>query len=137
MVSATSTSHQVKNVLRVTYGILPLLAGADKFLHIFTHWEKYLYTEFAEFLALQPHTFMLIVGIIEIIAGIVVLVKPKIGGMIVGFWLLAIVVNLFLKGEYYDIALRDLVLSIGAFMLARLSSITYEPVADRTTTTPH
>jgi uncharacterized membrane protein YphA (DoxX/SURF4 family) len=137
MVSATSASHQVRNVLRITYGLLPLVAGADKFLHVLTHWEKYLYSGFPELLSLQPHTFMLIVGVIEIIAGIIVLVKPKIGGMIVGFWLLAIVVNLFLKGEYYDIALRDLGLSIGAFMLARLSYIPYESAADSTTTTDH
>lgn len=123
MVSATSISNQVRNTLRVTYGLLALLAGADKFLHLFTHWEKYLYTGFPEMLSLQPHTFMLIVGVIEIIAGIIVLVNPRVGGIIIGCWLLGIVVNLFLKGEYYDIALRDLVLSIGAFMLARLSSI--------------
>lgn len=134
MVSASSTSHQVKNVLRITYGLLALLAGADKFLHLFTHWEKYLYDWFPEFLSLQPHTFMLIVGVIEIIAGIIVLVKPKIGGIIVGFWLLGIVVNIILSGEHYDIALRDMVLSIGAFMMARLSYIPYEPAADRTTT---
>jgi uncharacterized membrane protein YphA (DoxX/SURF4 family) len=139
MVSATSASHQVRNVLRITYGLLPLVAGADKFLHVLTHWEKYLYSGFPELLSLQPHTFMLIVGVIEIIAGIIVLVKPKIGGMIVGFWLLAIVVNLFLKGEYYDIALRDLGLSIGAFMLARLSYIPYDPAIedDKTTTTKY
>jgi hypothetical protein len=137
MASATSTSHQVKNVLRVTYGLLPLLAGSDKFLHLLTDWHKYLYHGFAEILSVQPHTFMSIVGVVEIIAAIIVFVKPKIGGIIVGFWLLGIVVNLILKGEYYDIALRDLGLSVGAFMLARLSAITYEPTADRTTTTIH
>ena len=130
MESASASSRQVRDILRITYGLLALLAGSDKFIHVFAHWEKYLYDGFPEMLNVQPHTIMTIVGIVEIIAGIIVLVKPKIGGIIVGFWLLGIVVNIFLTGENYDIALRDLVLSVGAFMLARLAYIPHEPAAE-------
>jgi hypothetical protein len=71
---------------------------------------------------MQPHAFMNIVGIIEIIAGVLVLVKPRIGSLIVALWLLGIAFNLLLTGQYYDVAVRDTVMAIGAFSLYLLSS---------------
>jgi hypothetical protein len=96
------------------------VAGADKFTHILTDWDKYLAPVVTEVIPVQPHTFMLIVGVIEIIAGIIVLTRPKLGSLIVGLWLVGIAINLLLTGQYFDIAVRDLVMAIGAFSLYML-----------------
>lgn len=112
--------ERVTTLLKWTYGLVPIVAGADKFMHLLTDWEKYLAPVVTDIIPLAPHTFMSIVGIIEIIAGIIVLAKPKIGSLIVGFWLLGIVINLLLSGQYYDIAVRDTVMAIGAFSLFML-----------------
>lgn len=118
--AAASQVERVTSILRWTYGLVPIVAGADKFTQILTNWDKYLAPVVTDIIPLQPHTFMLIVGVIEIIAGIVVLAKPKLGSLIVGFWLLGIVVNLLLTGQYFDIAVRDAVMAIGAFSLYML-----------------
>ena len=120
--TATSQANRVASILRWTYGLVPIVAGADKFTHLLTDWDKYLAPVVADIIPLQPHTFMLIVGVIEIIAGIIVLVRPKVGSLIVGFWLLGIVINLLLTGQYFDIAVRDAVMAIGAFCLYILLS---------------
>ena len=125
MATATSTNYssaddrveRVANILRWTYGLVPIAAGADKFTHLLTDWNQYLAPVVTDIIPLSPDTFMSIVGVIEIIAGIIVLVKPKLGSLIVGFWLLGIVINLLLTGQYYDIAVRDTVMAIGAFSL--------------------
>jgi len=109
--------------LKATFIILPIAAGLDKFTHILTDWDKYLHPRFADMLPFAPHTFMLIVGVIEIVAGIIVFINPRIGGFIVMAWLIAIALTLLAGGEYLDIAVRDLVISIGAWSLARLSAI--------------
>lgn len=111
---------RVSSVLKWTYGLVPIAAGADKFAHVLTDWDKYLAPVVTDILPLAPHTFMSIVGVIEIIAGIIVFVKPRIGSLIVGFWLLGIVINLLLTGQYFDIAVRDTVMAIGAFSLYML-----------------
>jgi len=118
--AAATQAYRVTSVLRWTYGLVPIIAGADKFTHILTDWDKYLAPVVTDIIPLQPHTFMLIVGVIEIIAGIIVLARPKLGSLIVGFWLLAIVINLLLTGQYFDIAVRDAVMAIGAFSLYML-----------------
>ena len=111
---------RVTSILRWTYGLVPIVAGVDKFSDILTNWDKYLAPVVTDIIPLQPHTFMLIVGVIEIIAGIIVLAKPKLGSLIVGLWLLGIVVNLLLTGQYFDIAVRDAVMAVGAFSLYML-----------------
>lgn len=116
-VSTTDKITRVTTILKWTYGLVPIAAGADKFIHLLTDWEKYLAPVVTDIIPLTPHAFMSIVGVIEILAGIIVLVKPKIGSLIVAFWLLGIVVNLLLTGQYYDIAVRDAVMAIGAFSL--------------------
>jgi uncharacterized membrane protein YphA (DoxX/SURF4 family) len=118
--AATTQADRVSSILRWTYGLVPIVAGADKFANILTDWDKYLAPVVTDIIPLTPNTFMGIVGVIEIVAGIIVLVKPKIGSLIVGFWLLGIVINLLLTGQYYDIAVRDAVMSIGAFSLFML-----------------
>jgi uncharacterized membrane protein YphA (DoxX/SURF4 family) len=112
-----SQTEKVISLLRWTYGLVPIIAGADKFMHLLTDWDKYLAPAIANLLPLQPHTFMSIVGIIEIVAGALVLIKPKIGSLIVGLWLVGIAINLLLTGQYYDVAVRDTVMAIGAFSL--------------------
>ena len=112
---------RVTTILRWTYSLVPIIAGLDKFTNILTDWHKYLAPIVTDILPLEAHTFMYIVGVIEIIAGVIVLVRPKIGSLIVGLWLIGIVINLLLTGEYFDIAVRDTVMAIGAFSLYMLS----------------
>lgn len=108
------------NLLKYTYGIVPIVAGLDKFTHLLTDWDKYLAPVVADILPFSTGMFMNIVGIIEIIAGILVLIKPKIGSLIVALWLVGIAINLLLSGQYFDVAVRDLVMAIGAFSLYML-----------------
>jgi len=117
-----SHTERVLTLLRWTYGLVPIVAGADKFMHILTDWDKYLAPAIANILPMAPHTFMSIVGIIEIIAGVLVLIKPRIGSLIVSLWLVGIAFNLLLTGQYYDVAVRDTVMAIGAFSLWLLTS---------------
>ena len=110
-------------LLRLTFGIVPIVAGLDKFTNLLTHWENYIHPGIADMLPFPPHTFMMIVGVIEIIAGIIVLAKPAIGGHIVAAWLTLIALTLLASGNYLDVAVRDLVMAIGSFSLARISKI--------------
>jgi uncharacterized membrane protein YphA (DoxX/SURF4 family) len=105
------------NLLKYTYGLVPIVAGLDKFTHLLTDWNKYLAPVVTDLLPFQPDTFMYLVGVIEVLAGILVFIKPKIGSLVVGLWLLGIAFNLLLTGQYYDIAVRDAVMAIGAFSL--------------------
>jgi uncharacterized membrane protein YphA (DoxX/SURF4 family) len=107
----------VSNLLKYTYGLVPIVAGLDKFTHLLTDWNKYLAPVVTDMLPVQADTFMYLVGVIEVIAGILVLIKPRIGSLIVGLWLIGIAINLLLTGQYYDIAVRDAVMAIGAFSL--------------------
>lgn len=120
---ANHTIKPVFNTLRLTYGLVPIIAGFDKFTDLLTNWDKYLNPQMANMLPFAPHTFMLIVGVIEIVAGIIVLAKPAIGGYIVMAWLACIALTLIASGNYLDVAVRDLVMAIGAFSLARISKL--------------
>lgn len=113
------------NALKIAFVIAPVIAGLDKFFNFLTNWTKYLAPQVPSLLNITPATFMMGVGVVEIIAGLGVLFKPKIFSFVVCAWLVGIIANLFLVGGYYDIALRDLGLAIGAFALGELS-ITHE-----------
>src|SRR5688572_17019905 len=102
--TTATQADRVISILRWTYGLVPIVAGADKFTNLLTEWHKYLAPIVTEIIPLSPETFMMIVGVIEIVAGIVVLVKPKIGSLIVSIWLVAIAINLLLTGQYFDVA---------------------------------
>ena len=120
----TSTpAYQAYQILHIGFTVAPLLAGLDKFLHLLTNWDQYLAPVVNNTLGGRGHQFMLVVGVIEMIAGVGVLLKPKIFGYVVGLWLLGIIVNLLLIPGFFDVALRDLGLSLGAFALARLAAI--------------
>lgn len=116
-----SNVQLVKKVLKYTFGIVPIVAGLDKFTNVLTDWSHYVSDGMAGILPFEPTTFMMVVGVIEIVAGILVLVKTKIGAYIVSAWLTAIALSLILSWTYVDVAVRDLVMAIGAFSLAKLS----------------
>jgi uncharacterized membrane protein YphA (DoxX/SURF4 family) len=108
-------------VLRLTYGLVPVVAGLDKFTNLLVDWKSYIAPFAAERLPMSPATFMGVVGVIEIVAGLVVLLGfTRVGGYVVAAWLAAIAANLVLAG-HYDIAVRDLVMAVGSFSLARLA----------------
>lgn len=118
---ATGPVQQAYLALRTIFTVAPLLAGADKFLNALTTWEQYLAPQIPSLIGVTPELFMRGVGIIEIAAGVLVAVAPRIGAYVVMAWLLAIIGNLAILGGHWDIALRDLGLAAGAFALARLS----------------
>jgi uncharacterized membrane protein YphA (DoxX/SURF4 family) len=115
-------------LLKVTYGVVPIVAGADKFFNLLTEWTKYLNPDFAAMLPFSASTFMAIVGIIEIVAGILVFIRTELGAYVVAAWLVCIAVTLILSGNYLDVAVRDIVMAVGAFTLARISHLKSERV---------
>ena len=119
--SETQYSEHAYNVLKTGFVLAPIVAGADKFFNYLTEWPDYLAPFFPELLNVSPNTFMMGVGVVEIVVGIGVLVKPKIFAYVLSAWLLGIIFNLFMLGGYYDIALRDLGLALGAFALGQLA----------------
>ncbi|HEX2465738.1 MAG TPA: hypothetical protein VHR17_14040 [Thermoanaerobaculia bacterium] len=122
LVVAERPAHQAYSILRVGFALLPIVAGLDKFMHLLVEWNHYLAPAVAQALPVDAGTFLMIVGVIEIAAGILVAVAPRIGGYVVAAWLWGIIVNLLMMGNYYDIALRDFGLSLGAIALARLAT---------------
>jgi hypothetical protein len=119
--TASSPAYQAFWILRFGFTVAPILAGLDKFLHLMVNWDQYLPGVVANMSPIAPHTLMLVVGVIEIVAGIGVAVKPRIFGYVVAAWLAVIIINLLLIPGYFDVALRDLGLLLGALALARLS----------------
>ena len=108
-------------LLRTVFTIAPIAFGLDKFFDILTDWEQYLAPWINDIVPGNAHQAMLTVGVIEIIAGIAVAVAPRYGSLLVAGWLAGIVVNLVSMGEYYDVALRDFGLLVGALALAVLA----------------
>jgi len=121
--NSNDTVRSVQSILRFTFGLVPIVAGLDKFTVILTDWDMYLHPGIASMLPLSVHTFMQIVGVIEIVAGVLVLIRPAIGGYVVMAWLICIALQLLASRKYLDVAVRDLVMSIGAMSLARLSKV--------------
>jgi uncharacterized membrane protein YphA (DoxX/SURF4 family) len=118
---AARPAYQAHLILHVGFTALPIVAGLDKFFHVLVDWDQYLAPVVAGVLPVSPHTFMLLVGVIEVVAGLLVAFWPRLGGYVVALWLWGIIVNLLLARGYYDVALRDFGLSLGALALARLS----------------
>ena len=123
-INFTSKVNSARKILLWVFGLIPILAGLDKFFNLLTDWEKYL-DPLKEYLPIPARTFMMIVGIIEIIAGILVFSIPKVGAYIVAAWLFCISIVLIF-GMYYDIAVRDLAMALSAFCLGQLFSSTHE-----------
>jgi len=113
---------QAYEILHWGFTIAPILAGADKFFHLLCDWDKYLAPQVVSMLPFSGHTFMQIVGVIEIVAGIGVMLLPRIFAYVVSAWLVGIILNLLIAGAYFDVALRDLGLALGALALGRLAT---------------
>jgi hypothetical protein len=115
-------------LLRIAFTVAPILFGLDKFVGVLTDdWTRYLASEFNSILPGSAQDAMYLVGAIEIVAGLVVLVAPRFGGLLVAAWLAGIIVSLLLVGGYGDIALRDFGLLLGALTLSRLASAYAKP----------
>lgn len=112
---------RVWTILKFTYGLVPIVAGLDKFTNILTDWSQYLNPAIVNMIPVTPEGFMMIVGVIEIAAGFIVLFRTELGAYIVSAWLLAIAVTLLTSGRFLDVAVRDTVMAIGAFCLGRLT----------------
>jgi hypothetical protein len=110
-------------LLRIGFTVAPILFGIDKFAHVLVNWDRYLAPEFVDLFNVSAHTLMYGVGVIEIVAGLVVALRPRFGGYLVTAWLAGIIVNLLMIGGYYDIALRDFGLLLAALTLARLATV--------------
>ena len=113
--------YQAFLMLRLAFTVAPLVAGIDKFFNGLVHWEKYLASWANDILPGTATTGMHIIGVVEIVAGVVVAIKPKFGAPLVAAWLGGIVINLLTYSGYYDIALRDFGLMLGALTLTRLA----------------
>jgi hypothetical protein len=116
----------VYNILRITFVIVPVVAGIDKYTNVLTDWDKYLNPTLAGLLPFSAEVFMRIAGAIEVLAGIFVLLKPSEGGLVVAAWLALIALTLIAGGNYLDVAVRDLVMAISAFSMSRFAKIVHE-----------
>jgi len=116
-----SPTHQAYRVLHVGFVLAPLIAGVDKFFNVLTDWTQYLSPVFPNLLHVSKQLFMYGVGVVEIVAALLVLFVPTVGAYVVMAWLWGIIINLLAYHGYYDIALRDFGLSVGALVLARMS----------------
>jgi hypothetical protein len=122
MTDSTTAARQAFLLLRIGFTVAPILFGLDKFAEVLTDdWARYLAPEFNDILPGSAEDAMTIVGVIEVVAGIVVAVAPRYGSLLVAAWLGGIIVNLLLAGGYGDVALRDFGLMLGALTLARLA----------------
>ena len=116
-----SPEHQAFLLLRTVFTVAPIAFGLDKFAGVLTDWEKYLAPWINDLVPGDAHQAMLLVGVVEIVAGLLVAVRPSIGGYVVALWLAGIIMDLLTLGGYADVALRDFGLLVGALALARLA----------------
>lgn len=122
IVTGNPEINRLQTIMKITFVVVPIVAGLDKFFNILVQWDTYLAPSTLEMLPFSGATFMKIVGVIEIIAGIIVAVKTQIGAYIVSIWLLLIALSLLLTWHHPDVAVRDLVMAISAYVLAQLST---------------
>jgi uncharacterized membrane protein YphA (DoxX/SURF4 family) len=120
------SAYQSFWLLRIGFTVAPIVFGLDKFFNVLVNWEQYLAPWVNRLLPGTASDFMYLVGVVEIVAGLVVAIKPRYGAYLVAAWLAGIIVNLLTYSGYYDVALRDFGLMLGALALARLAS-KYDP----------
>jgi hypothetical protein len=120
-ISASKPSYQAYQILHLGFTVAPIVAGLDKFFNLLVNWEQYLPAFVKNMTGGHGHELMLAVGVIEIVAGLGVAFKPRLFAYVVAAWLLLIVANLLMIPGYFDVALRDFGLALGALALARLS----------------
>jgi hypothetical protein len=121
MAAVPDPARQAFRILHAGFVVAPVLAGLDKFFNVLVDWERYLAPVATDLLPFSARSLMLAVGVVEIAAGVLVALRPRIGGYVVAAWLWLVIVNLLVAGGFYDIALRDFGLSLGALALARLA----------------
>jgi len=117
----TQHAREAYQILRIGFTVAPIIAGIDKFTHLLVNWDQYLPSVVNRMVGGHGHELMLVAGAIEVVAGLGVFFKPKIFAYVVSAWLVLIIVNLLMIPGYFDVALRDLGLALGALALARLS----------------
>jgi hypothetical protein len=122
---AHDPTYQAYQILHWGFVAAPAIAGADKFLRLLTNWDQYLAPALAHLSPFGAHTTMLVVGVVEVVAALVVAVRPRIGAHVVAAWLVGIILDLLLLGSFFDVALRDFGLFLAAVALGRLSA-TYD-----------
>src|SRR3954447_25407426 len=123
--------------LRIALGLTALLAGLDKFVNLLTNWEKYVSPLLLDFIPLSAGTLMRVAGLVEIVVGVAVLAGiTRLGGYVVAGWLTLIALSLLTTGQYFDVAVRDLVMACSAFVLARLSEVRQQNPAYATNRSP-
>jgi hypothetical protein len=115
-------AYQAYLILRTGFVVAPILFGLDKFTNLLTDWTIYLAPGIDRLVPGSATSAMVAVGVVEIVAGLVVAVRPKVGGYLVAAWLAGIITNLLLLGDHYDVALRDFGLLLAALALARLAT---------------
>ena len=120
-VSTADPAYQAYQILHLGFTVAPIVAGLDKFFNLLVNWEQYLPAFVKNMTGGHGHELMLAVGVIEIVAGLGVWFKPRLFAYVVAAWLLLIIANLLMIPGYFDVALRDFGLSLGALALARLS----------------
>lgn len=120
-VPAVESARQAFLLLRTVFSVAPIIFGLDKFTNILADWTIYLAPQATAIVPIPAQTFMYVVGVVEIAAGIIVAVRPRLGSLVVAAWLAGIIINLLLLGSFYDVALRDFGLMAGALALNRLS----------------
>ncbi|HSN35054.1 MAG TPA: hypothetical protein VLT34_01780 [Arthrobacter sp.] len=108
-------------LLRTVFTVAPVVFGLDKFTNLLTNWTMYLAPVVTDVVPLPAQTIMYVVGVVEILAGLAVALKPRFGSLLVAVWLLGIIINLIILGGFFDVALRDFGLLVGALALNRLS----------------
>jgi hypothetical protein len=128
-----SPERQAFLLLRTVFTAAPILFGLDKFVGLLTDWDHYLAPQLNDVIPGTAHQAMLAVGVVEIVAGVLVALLPRLGGYIVAAWLAGIIVNLLLLGDYYDVALRDFGLLVGALALARLAATSAQHAQESST----
>ena len=124
-VARTGTDRAVRpayQILMFACIAVPVVAGIDKFFDRLVNWSEYLAPQVASHLPVAPQQFMRGAGVVEIVAGLLVALRPSVGGLVVALWLWGIVANLLVSGAHYDVALRDFGLSLGALALSRLAT---------------
>jgi hypothetical protein len=119
--ASSRPAYQAYQLLHILFAVVPIVTGLDKFFHLLCNWDLYLAPFIASLSPIGGHNLMLVIGVVEIIAGLVVAFKPKYGGYLVAAWLWGIIINLLIIPGFFDVAFRDFGLSIGALALARLS----------------
>lgn len=108
-------------LLHVAFATAPILLGIDKLTHVVTDWDRLLAPEWVDLLGAEAHTLMYLVGVVEVVAGLVVLLRPRVGGYVLAAWLAGVIVNLLLMAAVFD-AVRDFGLLLAALALARLAT---------------